>query len=88
MLNRELAEHIDNERHDFEKDIEVTILKQGFKSAEERKFFEDKFICALGTYTPDGLNKTLGNYTKRCTLYTKITQGGIQHHVVAYLTSH
>ena len=43
--------------HNFDRDIEVTILKQGFKSTEERKFLEDKFICQLGTLSPEGLNK-------------------------------
>ena len=68
--NNDLAQHIHECGHDFEKDIEVTILKQGFKSAEERKYFEDKFICSLGTYdtatTNDksGLNLKLGNYAK------------------------
>ena len=63
--NCELADHIHKNNHDFEKDIEVTILKQGFKSANERKYFEDKFICRLGTYAPNGgLNEKLGNYAK------------------------
>ena len=48
--NCDLAEHIHEEGHNFDKDIEVTILKQGFQSAEEREFYEDKFICVLGTY--------------------------------------
>ena len=64
FYNCELADHIHKNKHDFEKDIEITILKQGFKSAEERKFYEDKYICSLATYYPDGLNEKLGNYAK------------------------
>ena len=68
--NNELAEHIANHNHNFEKDIDVTILKRGFKSCKERRHFEDKFICLLGTYHSKkdkvitGLNEKLGNYAK------------------------
>ena len=69
--NNELAEHIYNNKLNFERDIEVFILKNGFKSSEERKYFEDKFICWLGTWyqavlvsEKTGLNKKLGNYAK------------------------
>ena len=62
--NCELAKHIHAMGHDFDKDIEVMILKQGFKSTEERKFFEDKFICQLGTLSPEGLNKDLDHYAR------------------------
>ena len=69
--NNELAEHIYNQKHNFETDIEVCILKQGFKSPDERKYYEDKFICLLGTRDEaklvsekTGLNKKLGNYAK------------------------
>ena len=54
-------------KHDFEKDLEITVLKQGFKSALERKYYEDKFVCLLGTLGPkDGLNAItkLGSYAK------------------------
>ena len=62
--NCDLPEHIHEHGHDFEKDIEVSILKQGFKSAAERKMQEDKFICLLGTLNPTGLNTKLGQYAK------------------------
>ena len=65
--NNDLAEHIHKHNHNFETDIEVTILKQGFKSLEERRYWEDKFICLLETYAPSGntgLNKKVGNYAK------------------------
>ena len=48
--NNEFAEHIHSCNHNFETDIEVCILKQGFKSSEERRYWEDKYMCALGTY--------------------------------------
>ena len=67
--NNEFAEHIHCCNHNFETDIEVCILKQGFKSADERKYWEDKYMCALGTYDQSqsipektGLNKKVGNY--------------------------
>ena len=62
--NCDLAEDVYNKQQYVDKDIEIFILKQGFKSAEERRFSEDKFICAFGSYTPDGLNKKRGNYVK------------------------
>ena len=53
--------------HNFEKDLEITVLKQGFKSTEERKYFEDKFVCLLGTLGPkDGMNAE-----SRCGAYVK-----------------
>ena len=65
--NCELARHMYDQKHDFEKDLEITVLKQGFKSDQERKFFEDKFICALGTLGPqDGLNAL-----SKCGAYVK-----------------
>ena len=65
--NCELAKHMFDHKHDFEKDLEITVLKQGFKSALERKYYEDKFVCLLGTLGPkDGLNAItkLGSYAK------------------------
>ena len=54
-------------KHDFEKDLEITVLKQGFKSAQERKFYGDKYVCLLGTLGPNNeLNHMaqLGSYAK------------------------
>jgi hypothetical protein len=62
--NCELAAHVHAMKHDFDRDIEVTVLQQGFKSDAERKFSEDKYICQLGTLTPNGLNKDLENYAR------------------------
>ena len=62
--NCELTAHVHANNHDFEKDIEVTILQQGFKSEAERKFVEDKYICKLGTAIPNGLNKDLESYAR------------------------
>ena len=62
--NCELAAHVHAMKHDFDRDIEVTVLQQGFKSDAERKFFEDKYICQLGTLTPNGLNKDLESYAR------------------------
>ena len=65
--NCELAKHMFDHKHDFEKDLEITVLKQGFKSAQERKYYEDKFVCLLGTLGPnDGMNalSKLGGYAK------------------------
>ena len=65
--NNDLAEHIRRHGHNFETDIEVCILKQGFKSMDERRYWEDKFICMLATYDKDqktGLNKKVGSYVK------------------------
>ena len=65
--NNDLAEHIYNHKHNFETDIEVTILKQGFKSVDERRFWEDKYMCLLETYDVKGkagLNKKAGDCTK------------------------
>ena len=66
--DNDLAEHIYACKHNFETDIEVCILKQGFKSLEERRYWEDKYICLLGTYVQShnitGLNKKVGDYVK------------------------
>ena len=65
--NNDLAEHIHKHKHNFETDIEVTILKQGFKSLEERRYWEDKYMCMLETYDlsgKTGLNRKVGNYAK------------------------
>ena len=59
-----MTKHISEHHHDFESDIEVTILKQNFRSTAERKYYEDKFICLLGTIAPNGLNLEMGNYAK------------------------
>ena len=62
--NYELAAHIHENKLDFERDIEVTILQQGFKSEAERNFVEEKCICNLGTAIPNGLIKNLESYAR------------------------
>ena len=69
MFTLPLQYHIHRCKHNFETDIEVSILKQGFKSLEERRYWEDKFMCMLETYDKTGkestgLNKKVGNYAK------------------------
>ena len=69
--NCKLSDHIHQHHHNFESDIEVSILKKWFTSTDERKYWEDKFICILGSKDEStnitektGLNKKLGNYAK------------------------
>ena len=65
--NNDLPEHIHKFKHNFETDVEVVILKQGFKSLEERRYWEDKYMCLLETIDQTGktgLNKKVGNYAK------------------------
>ena len=62
--NTELSKHIAKHHHDFERDIDITILKSNLKTVPERELFEDKFICSLGTKSPNGLNVDLGSYGK------------------------
>jgi len=62
--NNELAKHIAKYYHDFDKDVDVTILKLNVKTAPEREIVEDKFICTLGTRSPNSLNVDLSAYGK------------------------
>ena len=61
--NNDLSEHMHKYKHNFETEIEVVILKQGFKSTEERRYWEDKFMCQLETIGT-GLNKKSGKLRK------------------------
>ena len=49
-------------QHEFDKYIEVLILKGNLDQKHERELWEDKFICLLGTKTPTGLNVKLKYY--------------------------
>ena len=60
--NNELTSHIHKYQHDFDKDIEILILKSNLHHKHEREFWEDKFICLLGTKAPTGLNVELKHY--------------------------
>ena len=66
--NCELAKHIhENEDHDFDRDVEISVIKMGFKNLDERKRAEDKAACILGCITPTGINEmhALGDYAKK-----------------------
>ena len=60
--SNELAAHIHKHQHEFDKDIEVLILKGNLHQKLERELWEDKFICLLGTKAPTGLNIELKHY--------------------------
>ena len=60
--DNELAAHIHKHQHEFDKDIEVLILKGDLHQKHEREFWEDKFICLLATIAPTGLNIELKHY--------------------------
>ena len=60
--NNELTAHVRKHQHEFDKDIEVLILKGNLYQKHERELWEDKFICLLGTKAPTGLNKELKHY--------------------------
>ena len=42
----------------------ITILKSDIPTVNKREFFEDKFICKLGTLSPNGLNADTHQYAK------------------------
>ena len=67
--NNELAMHIKEHKHDFDKDIDVTILKKDIFNKGERELMEDYFICLLGTKSPTGLNKELNQYATEMYAY-------------------
>ena len=60
--NIKLAAHIHKHQHEFDKDIEVLILKGNLHEKYERELQEDKFICLLGTKAPTRLNIELKHY--------------------------
>ena len=65
--NCELAKHVQSHpNHDFDQDIEVSVLKIGFRNSEERRRAEDKMVCALGCLVPTGINEqqALGDYAR------------------------
>ena len=59
--NCELSEHF-AKHHDFDRDIDVTILKHDVYSKEEREYHEDRLICQLGTKHPTGMNQVMSAY--------------------------
>ena len=62
--NNELASHIKEHNHNFETDIDVTILRKDIFEKGEREILEDYYICVLGTQAPTGLNRDLNSYAK------------------------
>ena len=62
--NNEFTAHIHNHQHELDKDIEVLMLKGNLYQKHERKLWENKFICLLGTKSPTGLNKELKHYRR------------------------
>ena len=48
--SNELAAYIHKHQHEFDKDIEVLILKGNLHQKYERELWEDKFICLKATY--------------------------------------
>ena len=69
--NCDLPGHFQLKDHDFQKNLDVAILKSGFSSDSERKRYEDKMICELGTLFPDGLNREIGNYGNEMYQFTQ-----------------
>ena len=69
--NNELAAHVHQCQPDFDKDIEVLILKGNLYQKHERKLKEDKFICSLDTQALTGLNVELKHYGRE--LYETFT---------------
>ena len=60
--NSELAEHFAEGNHNFDEDIDVTILKLDIATKEEREHYEDRMMCLLGTKHPTGLNQSMKAY--------------------------
>ena len=57
------AEHFSQNGHDFDKDVEVSLLESGtWKTAAERKGRESYYICKYATLEPAGMNKAAGTY--------------------------
>ena len=62
--NNELTKHLNSSKHNFERDLEISILKKDVPTLGLREYYEDKFICKLGTLQPNGLNVELNQYGK------------------------
>ena len=60
--NNELTKHLAKTPHNFETDIEVSIVARGIATVRQREMTEDKIICKLGTLHPNGLNLSLHQY--------------------------
>ena len=62
--NNELTKHLNSSKHNFERDLEISILKKDVSTLGLREYYEDKFICKLGTLQPNGLNVDLNQFGK------------------------
>ena len=60
----EFAAHIHKHQQEFDKDIEVLILKGNLHQKHKRELWEDKFICLLGTKAHTELNIELKHYVR------------------------
>ena len=60
--NNQPAAHIHKHQHEFDKDIEVMILKWNLYQKHERELWEDKFIRLLGSKAPAGINIEFKHY--------------------------
>ena len=68
------SQHTYTNTNEFEKDIEVLILKGNLYQKHERELWEDKFICLLGTKAPAGLNKEVKHYGRElCEAFVNLT---------------
>ena len=63
--NNELAAHIHKHQEEFDKNIEVLILKGNLHEKHKGELWEDKFICLLGTKASTGLNIELKHYGRQ-----------------------
>ena len=70
--NNELATHIAKYNHDFENDIDVMILKNNLKASAEREYYEDRYICLLGTKQPHGLNQDASAFANEMYDYVQL----------------
>ena len=71
--NNELASHISIYNHNSDTDIDATILKKDISKTDERGFFENKFICLLGTKQPNGLNIDSNTYEQEMYNFVQTT---------------
>ena len=62
--NSELASHF-HENHDFDRDLEISVLQIiNTDALPMRVHYEDRWICALQTLQPTGLNTEINSYAK------------------------
>ena len=64
--NSELAKHhhMNDNNHDVNDNLNLTILQNNIKITAARSYHEDKRICRLNTISPYDLNTEIGDYAK------------------------